>query len=135
MAWNSAECSECPSHAFLFSFYFFLHVNKLLLAVVEFVLQECEFLRRNDVYSQSVLYLPLALEGNKSLVDVSGYVWMDVQIECFYSNLVYESVYLTLELIRENYARLYLSLTKACRAGFLYVDIHCRTNPLARNLH
>ena len=69
----------------LFSFYFFLHVNKLLLAVVEFVLQECEFLRRNDVYSQSVLYLPLALEGDKSLVYVSGYVWMDVQIECFYS--------------------------------------------------
>lgn len=65
------------------------------------------------MYSQSVSHLPLSLQRDESLVDVGSHVWVYVQIECLYSNLVDKPVNLTFKLVGEDDARLYLSLAEA----------------------
>ena len=119
----------------LLRFDFFLHVDKLLVCIVKLVLQKSQLLRRNDVQAKSVLQLPLPFQGYEPLIDKSGNVWMHVQIEFLYANLVNQSVYLTFQLVCKQDARLYFSLSKAGRAGFVYTYIHCWSHALPCNLH
>ena len=60
---------------------------------------------------------------------------MHMQIEFLYANFVNQSVYLTFQLVCKQDARLYFSLSKAGRAGFVYTYIHCRAHALPCNLH
>ena len=96
----------------LLCFDLFLHVDKLLVCIVKLVLQKSQLLRRNDVQAKSVLQLPLPFQGYEPLIDKSGNVWMHVQIEFLYANLVNQSVYLTFQLVCKQDARLYFSLPK-----------------------
>lgn len=70
------------------SFYLLLHVDELALLVVELILQEGKLLGGDDAEAHAILQLPLALEREQPLVDVGGYVGMDVQIEFADANLV-----------------------------------------------
>ena len=72
----------------LFGFLFFLHVEELVILVVEFVLQECQFLRWNNVEAEAILKLPFTLQGDEPLVDKGSYVWVDIQTESLDTNLV-----------------------------------------------
>lgn len=86
---------------FLLGLDFLFHVDKLLLAVVEFILQESHFLRGNDVYTESVFHLPLPFQGHDALVDIGSYVWVHMKIEFLDTNLVDQIVNLTLQLVCE----------------------------------
>jgi len=57
---------------------FFFHVYLFALRVVEYIFEEGEFLARYNFYAESILHLPFALQGDESLVDVGGDVWVDV---------------------------------------------------------
>ena len=81
-----------PAFFRLLRFNLFFHINELLLGIVEFVLQECEFLRRNDVHTSSVFQLPPPFLRDKALIDVGGNVGMDVQIEFLDADLIDEGV-------------------------------------------
>ena len=80
----------------LFSFYLLFHVDELLFGIVEFVLQERQFLRGDYMYSKAVLHLPAALHRDHALVDVSSHVGMYVQVELADAYLVDEAVNLAL---------------------------------------
>lgn len=62
----------------LFDFNFFLHVYLFAVRVVEDILQKREFLVGNHFDTKSVLHLPLPFHGYEALVDVGGYVRVDV---------------------------------------------------------
>ena len=74
----------------------FLHINKLALAVVEYILEESQFLRRDDTNAQTILHLPLTLERPKALIDVGGNVRMYVQTEFANADFVDQAVNLAL---------------------------------------
>lgn len=81
--WNAKRqgvyrfCETLPV-PLLFDFNFFLHVYLFAVRVVEDILQKCEFLVGNHFDTKSVLHLPLPLHGHEALVDVGGYVRVDV---------------------------------------------------------
>ena len=62
------------------SFHVFLgfHVDFFALGGVELILEEGESLVGDDAYAEAVLHLPAALQRDKALVDVGGYVGVDV---------------------------------------------------------
>lgn len=80
----------CPNMdtSFLFCFNFLLHVNKMLLAVIKFVLQEGHFLRRNYMYAHAIFHLPFAFKAYYALIDICCYIGMYMQIEFLNSNLI-----------------------------------------------
>ena len=80
---------------------FFLHVDELVLLIVELVLQECQFLTGNDAHAEPVLHLPAALEGEDSLIDEGCHVGVYVEGEAADADLVDESVDLALQLVGE----------------------------------
>ena len=114
---------------------FFLHVEELVILVVEFVLKESQFLRRNDFDSESILELPLQAKGNETLVDECGNIRIDIQRELLDANLVDQLVDFSFQLIGKQNARLHLASTETGRAGFLYIHIHGRSYTLSCNLH
>ena len=75
----------------LFSLFYLnllLHINELLVRVIELILQESEFLRGDYLQSESILHLPPAFKGYKALIDIGRNVWMDVQIKFLNANLI-----------------------------------------------
>ena len=90
---------RAAAHLFSFSLNFLLHVNELVLAIVEFILQESQFLRGDNADSQSILHLPLALQAHQALVDIGSHVGMDMEIKALYAYLIDQSVNLSFELI------------------------------------
>ena len=89
----------------LLGFNLFLHVEILTLCVVELILQEGEFLGRNDVHTESVFHLPLAFEAHDALVDVGSDIGMNVEIELLDAYLVDQAVDFPFELVGEENAR------------------------------
>ena len=75
---------------------FLLHVDELVLLIVELVLQECQFLTGNDSHAKPVLHLPAALEGDDSLIDEGSDVGMYMQVELANTYLVDKAVNLAL---------------------------------------
>ena len=67
---------------------FFLHVDKLLILVVEFILKESQLLRGYDAYTHAVFHLPLALERPEALIDVCGYIGVHMKEDSADANLV-----------------------------------------------
>ena len=94
---REASVVSLPCLSFRFDFLF--HVNEIAFLVIKFILEESQFLRGDDIQPQPVLHLPLAFYGNQSLVYVSGYVWMYVQVELLDADLVYHSVNFALKLV------------------------------------
>ena len=72
----------------LLSFLFFLHIQVLVVLVVEFVLKERQFLRRNHIDAETILKLPSALQGDEALVDEGSHVRVDIQCKFLDANLV-----------------------------------------------
>ena len=67
-----------------------LHVYKLTFAIVELILKHSEFLRWNNADTKTVFHLPLTLDGDKSLSDISFNVWMNIERELVDTYLVNE---------------------------------------------
>ena len=114
---------------------FLLHVYKLLVAVVELVLQEGQLLRRYHPDAQSVFHLPLALHAEDALVNVGSDIGVYVQIELVDSDLVDQSVNFILESICEQNAGFDRALSETGRTYFLDVYAHGWTDTLTGNLH
>ena len=72
----------------LLCFLFFLHIQILVVLVVEFILEERQFLRWNYIEAEPILKLPFALQGNEALVDEGSYVRIHIQSEFLDANLV-----------------------------------------------
>lgn len=62
----------------LLNFYFLFHIYLFALRVVEDILQKRKFLVGNNLDAESILHLPLAFQGEYSLVDIGGNVRVDV---------------------------------------------------------
>ena len=114
---------------------FLLHVDELVLLIVELVLQECQFLTGNDSHAKPVLHLPAAFEGDDSLIDEGGHVGVYVEGEAADADFVDETVDLALQLVGEQDARLDFSCAVTCGTAFLYCDVHCRAYALTCDLH
>ena len=66
----------------------FLHIQILVILVIEFILEERQLLRRNYIEAESILKLPSALQGNEALVDEGSYIRIHIQSELLDANLV-----------------------------------------------
>ena len=71
--------------------------------VIELVLQECQFLRRDYAHSKSIFNVPATLHGNHSLIDVCCHIGMDMEGELLDSNLVDQLVNLIFQLVGKEY--------------------------------
>ena len=80
----------------LFCFNLFLHVDELFVAVVKLILQERHLLRRYNMYSHAIFYLPFPFQGDESLAYIGGDIRVYVQIKLLYANLIDKLVNLTL---------------------------------------
>ena len=82
---------------FLLDFDFLFHVYLFTLWVRKPVLKEGETLIGDNLDTESVFHLPLALHGNEALGDVSSNVRMNVQGKFLYLQLVDQIVYLAFQ--------------------------------------
>ena len=80
----------------LFCLNLLFHVDELALHVVEFILQESQFLRGDNVYSKAVFHLPAPLQRDDSLIDEGSDVGMYMQVELANTYLVDKAVNLAL---------------------------------------
>ena len=72
----------------LLCFLFFLHIQILVVLVVEFILEERQFLGWNYIEAETILKLPFALQGDEALVDEGSYVRIHIQSEFLDADLV-----------------------------------------------
>ena len=69
-----------------------MHIGKLIL-------QECQTLIGDNLYSESVFHLPFALQGNQTLIHICCDVRMDVQCKSLNLQLIDQVINFTLQCI------------------------------------
>ena len=119
----------------LLHFHFFFHINFFSFHVVELVLKQSQLLAGNNLHSESILQLPLTFQGDKTLIDISSHIRMNMKLELLNAQFIDLIINFTLQSIGEQNGRLDGTFTKTGRTRLSCIDIHCRTHPLTGNLH
>ena len=86
---------------FSFCFHLLRQVDLVSLFVLEYILKETQLLAWDDAETETILQLPSAEHGDEPLVDVGGYVRVNVQLETFCVECVDQIVNLVLKRVGE----------------------------------
>lgn len=80
---------------------FFFHVNLFASLINKAILQHCQALVGENFETQAIFHSPSLLDGQKALIDVSEYVWVNIQTQFRMFQFCYQYLNLSFQCVGE----------------------------------